>query len=109
MWYDEDDRIMKILENLDMEKPECFPVICPICGKKEGHIFFYRHEEGERGGMWTWCSACRHRAHSLMRLPKWWVNLKGLDEKKFINYPEYLEENKRKIDCWVNELMNNIR
>ena len=55
MWIDNDDRIMEILDYIEKPSKECFPVTCPICGKREGHLYFHRYMQGNaRGGMWTW-------------------------------------------------------
>ena len=55
--------------------------------------------------MWTWCSACCHSAHVTFRLPEWWENLEQIDFEKISSYPDYLEENKRDIDEWINKLI----
>lgn len=79
---------------------------CPICGKKEGHVFFYRNiESEERGSMWTWCSACHHSAHALYKLPEWWKNLDKIDIEKLTSHPNYLDKYKNSIDEWVNKLL----
>ncbi len=83
VWLDNDDKIMDILDNIETENKGCFPVVCPICGKKEGHLYFHRNMEGdERGSMWVWCSACYHFSHAM-----------------------YREENKVCIDQWINEIL----
>lgn len=106
MWQDNDSKIMNILDKVETKSKEQFPVICPICGEKEGHMYFHRNKIGEdKGGMWTWCSSCRHSAHALFRIPKWWINLKEIDFEKLTSYPDYLEENKVCIDEWINELL----
>lgn len=106
MWRDNDEQIMDILDNVETKNKECFPVVCPICGKKDGHIYFHRNKEGdERGSMWAWCSACYHNAHAIYRLPKWWKNLEEISIEKLASYPDYLEKNKSCIDEWVNRLV----
>ena len=53
MWKDNDDKIMDILENIETLNRQDFPVVCPICGGKEGHLYFCKNVEGdEKGGMW---------------------------------------------------------
>ena len=103
MWYEENDNILKIL-NCIVTSKEAFPVICPICGKKECHIYMHRHGDGQRGGLWIWCSSCRYTSHSSYRIPSWWKNLERIDESKLVSLPDYLEENKINIDKWVNKL-----
>ncbi len=106
MWRDDDDRIMDILDSIITKNRKCFPVFCPVCGRKEGHIYFHRYKAGdESGGMWIWCSACCHCVHALYRLPKWWKNLEGIDYDKLTSYPDYLEENKICIDEWINKIL----
>lgn len=109
MWRENDDKILKILDDL-YAKNECFPVNCPICGRKDGHIYLHKHNESrQRGGLWLWCSACHHTSHSSYRLPLWWENLKVLDTAKLVGFPDYLEKNKNDIDKWVNKLkINNL-
>ena len=106
VWLDNDDKIMDILDNIETENKGCFPVVCPICGKKEGHLYFHRNMEGdERGSMGVWCSACYHFSHAMYRLPKWWQNSKKINFEKLTSFPNYLEENKVCIDQWINEIL----
>lgn len=104
MWQDNDDKIMDILDNIETRN-KCFPVICPICGKREGHLYFHRYKkDAEQGGMWVWCSACYHSSHALGRVPEWWENLEKIDFDKLASLPDYLEENKICIDEWINSI-----
>lgn len=104
MWQEDDDRILNILDNFYNKKIR-FPVICPICGKREGHIYLYKYNENnQRGGLWLWCSACHHCSHSSYLLPLWWNNLQNLDTSKLMSFPDYLEDNKINIDEWVNKI-----
>lgn len=106
MWRDNNDQIMDLLDIIEIKSKKSFPAVCPICGKKDGHLYFHRNTEGnERGSMWTWCSACYHSAHTIYRLPKWWKNLEGISIEKLASYPDYLEKNKSCIDEWVNRLV----
>ena len=108
MWRDDDDRIMDILDTIGTEDRQSVPAVCPVCGKKEGHLYFHRYEEGkEPGGMWVWCSACHHSAHARYRVPEWWINLGEISFEKLAAIPFYLEENKSHIDQWVNRLARN--
>ena len=82
-----------------------FPVVCPICGEKDGHLYFHRNRDGdEKGSMWVWCGKCYHFAHALCRLPKWWKNLDKINFEELTSYPNHLEENKFCIDEWINKL-----
>ena len=107
MWQDNNNKIIDILDNLEISNKECFPVVCPICKKKGGHLYFHRNREmDERGSMWAWCSACCHFTHVMCRLPKWWENLEEVNVEKLTSYPNYLEENKINIDAWINKLIS---
>ncbi|MDE7247321.1 MAG: hypothetical protein K2N43_05495, partial [Lachnospiraceae bacterium] len=104
MWQDDDDRIMDILDIIETE--HSVPVVCPICGKREGHFYFHRYEDGkEPGGLWVWCSACRHSAHSRYRVPEWWKNAEEIRFEKLAALPYYLEEKKHCIDEWINRFV----
>lgn len=109
MWRDSDykiDRIAGICSKNEIEEKQHFPVICPICGKKEGHLYAHRHKLGEdAGGRWTWCSACHNYSHVLAKLPKWWKNPDFIEFGKLQHSPDYLEENKDYIDEWINSLI----
>lgn len=105
MWQDNNDKILDILDFIEIKNKECFPVVCPICGKKEGHLYFHRYKEEELGGVWIWCSACYHSAHARYQLPKWWKNSEEIISEKLASHPDYLEDNKRFIDEWVNKLI----
>ena len=105
MWQ-YDNRMMDILDKDEIETRECFPTVCPVCGKKEAHIYAHRFKEGEdRGGEWAWCSACRNCVHVSVRLPKWWKNSDLIDFNKLSSIPDYLEDNKICIDAWINNLL----
>ena len=105
MWKDNDDKIMGILDSIETQNKGCFPVVCPICGEKDGHLYFHRNRDGdEKGSMWVWCGKCYHFAHALCRLPKWWKNLDKINFEELTSYPNHLEENKFCIDEWINKL-----
>lgn len=106
MWQDNNDKIMEILDNIETKDKKSFPAVCPICKKREGHLYFHRNRKNdERGSMWVWCSACQHSAHTMFRVPEWWNDLDGIDIEKLTNYPDYLEENKVCIDEWINDII----
>ena len=69
MWDDSNDKIMEILDEL--ESKECvFPVYCPVCGEKEGHLCIHRYDE-RHGGIWIWCSNCCAYSHMSGIIPDW--------------------------------------
>lgn len=106
MWYDGDSKIADIFDCIKPPIKESFPVKCPVCGKKEGHLYFHRYEKnGIRGGRWTWCSACKCSEHASGWAPQWWDNLETISFERLASMPDYLEENKDCIDEWVNKLL----
>ena len=52
MWSEDNDKILEIL-NCIYTSEAVFPVICPVCGKREGHIY---------------ARICRQRARRVMAL-----------------------------------------
>lgn len=110
MWRDDNDKIMDILDNVESADIAHFPVICPICGEKEAHLYFHKYEkEDNKGGMWAWCSACQHSAHTMYRIPKWWENLNIIKFEELTSFPDFLESNKGEIDRWLNRFLINRR
>lgn len=107
MWIDDNDKIMNILDNVESKNLAHFPAICPICGKKAAHLYFHKYaDDNDKGGMWVWCSSCNHSAHTMFRIPKWWVNLNLIKFEELSSYPDFLEKNKKEIDHWINELLH---
>ena len=47
MLKDNDDKIMGILDSIETQNKGCFPVVCPICGEKDGHLYFHRNRDGD--------------------------------------------------------------
>ena len=103
MWSEDNDKILEIL-NCIYTSEAVFPVICPVCGKRDGHIYMHEYAGSGRGGLWLWCSVCHHSSHSSYRIPFWWKNLEIIDESRLVSNPDYLERNKTDIDNWVNAL-----
>ena len=103
MWREDNDKILEIL-NYIYSSEDTFPVFCPVCGKRDGHIYMHAHAGSQRGGIWLWCSACHHTSHSSYRIPLWWKNLEIIDESRLVSFPDYLEGYKMNIDNWVNKL-----
>jgi len=106
MWNDSNYEIMNVLDNIENT---CFPTECPVCKRRAGHIFFYRHREDyQRGGVWIWCSECHNSSHASCKIPKWWNNPDFIRLDRLTSLPDYLEENKICIDEWVNMLIIDI-
>ena len=75
MWSDEKDDIMLLLD----ENSNKFPRECPCCGKKTGHVFFFKNNKEDRiGSAWAWCSECNEYSHSRYVIPDWWRNYDGI-------------------------------
>ncbi len=103
MWNDATDDILDIFDKV--KKKETLPLYCPMCGKKEAHIYMYRFEYYSRGTIWAWCSACKATAHGRMMLPIWWENSETLDNSLLGVHPDLLEEKKEFVDKYVNMLI----
>lgn len=103
MWNDAKDDILDIFEKVKEKEP--LPLYCPMCGKKEAHIYMYRFEDYNRGTVWAWCSACKATAHARMMLPIWWKNAEVLDNRLLGVHPDMLEAKKTVVDKYVNMLI----
>lgn len=100
MWSDDRNLIMDLLD----EGEGNFPKVCPCCGEKDGHIFFYKNKEFEQlGSAWAWCGRCKEYSHSRHVIPKWWKNMGNVELSYLHAKPDYLNEIKNDIDKWVNE------
>lgn len=107
MWKDDNDKIMDILDDIELQKIKKFPTICPICREKQAHLYFHRYDENtNKGGIWIWCSNCRHSVHALFQVPEYWKNFDEIKLKELTNYPDYLEKKKSDIDSWNNKLLS---
>ena len=97
---------------------EIFPDVCPICGKRDAHIFMHRFSEyvGEkwaayvenRGGKWVWCGNCHSFCHMSGEISAWWHNLVTVDEGKLTVEPDYLNEKSAELDQWVNGVIADV-
>lgn len=105
MWNDSDNRIMKLYDGITEKKAD-YPEICPVCGKKSGHVYLHIHDmrNSTKGGIWLWCSECRSFAHMSGRAPVWWSNPDFIDFNLLVAEPEYLDKNSEKLDAWFNLL-----
>ena len=79
-----------------------FPQTCSVCGEHEIH--FYAHKGNENDAeIWIWCSNCKRTIYGIISdCPDWYRNYKILDFNKFGSHPQYLEENKKNIDRFIN-------
>lgn len=102
MWKN-DDRMMDTLKYVIYDIKKKFPMICPVCKKKSGHMYFHRYGKRNNGGIWIWCSECKCFTHAFVRIPDWWENSEYISLEKLENYPDYLENEKELIDQWVSE------
>ncbi len=103
MWIDNDDRIMNIFE-IANNQSEAFPVKCPICEKKGGHIYIHRHD-AKHGGIWMWCDRCHSYAHVSGIIPDWCENPPFIDETQLTARPSYLNTLATELDSWTNSLL----
>ena len=101
MWSDDRDVIMKLLE----DNHERYPRECPCCGKKAGHVFFYKRGNDRFGSAWAWCSVCQEYSHSRFEVPSWWQNYSSIDLVELHGCPDNLDEDNKSIDEWVNTLL----
>lgn len=101
MWNDS----MKMLKSFvpDMLENK-YPDQCPECGSLDRHVFIYRFDEDDDGGLWMWCSKCHNYTHAHIVVPVGWRNPDFIDEDRLEDSVEYLEERKHEIDKWVNSL-----
>lgn len=103
MWSDRRDLIMKLLDN----SRELYPRVCPCCGEKTGHVYFYKHGDKRFGSAWAWCSKCHEYSHSRYLTPSWWKNTELFTLKELHARPDNLDEVSESIDKWVNTLIEN--
>ncbi len=101
MWSDERDLIMKLLD----DSKEQFPRLCPCCGKKSGHLFFYKHNDEKYGSAWAWCSDCKEYSHSRFLIPDWWNNYIDITLDELHGCPDNLDAIHNRIDEWNNKLL----
>lgn len=103
MWNDANKDILNIVDKIN--RKEFLPLCCPVCGKIEAHIYFYRWKCNDNGSVWVWCSACKSSAHERMLIPIWWENASVLDENLLGVHPDMLERRKVFVDEYINMLM----
>lgn len=106
MWKDEKDNMLNILDELDKTVVE-FPAICPVCSKREAHLYMHKENGKNIGGLWVWCSSCKNYIHATYQIPQWWENNLEIKESELAPSPQYLEQNKRIVDAWVKKLIAN--
>jgi len=107
MWNSNDD-IIKLLEK-STKKEKGISYSCPVCNKRDAHVFFHRFEEDDIAGpAWGWCSSCKNYAHVRYMIPQWWTNLQEIDEDYLCSTPEYLESIKSSIDDHMDMILKNI-
>jgi len=106
MWKD-DYKLQKIFN--DFPKVEKFPCLCPICEKKDTHVYMQKYNQKTlRGGLWVWCSQCNSFSHSSIYVPAYWVNYPNLVLENLSAIPMYLDNMKVEIDRHVNYILKNI-
>lgn len=104
MWKDADIKIQELLSEL--EKGERSPMVCPVCEKREAHVYMHIHNDKTRmGGLWIWCSDCRSFLHGSVCVPGYWKNCPVIQPEKLTALPEYLETLKDNIDAHTNTII----
>lgn len=98
--------LKQVLQRLEVNMPE----VCPICSANDVHMYLNRNKVSKLGGVWVWCSNCRHYSHGSIVLPEWWENCNDVPQNDLTSAPDVLEDMKFQIDKHVNELLkkNNI-
>lgn len=110
MWKDDDDRIEIVIDVVMKKATEDVPIVCPICEEKQVHYYMHKwNEQSLRGGIWVWCSRCRCFSHGTIKVPEWWENCEDIPIGELNSLPDYLEDNKVKVDSYVNDLLKRDR
>lgn len=78
------------------------PTPCPICGARSLHQWYHTHRverlvfDGRpyrgRGGVWQWCSRCRHYVHASGLVPEWWASDVDVPRSALTTVPDALDE-----------------
>ena len=103
MWNDNKDEILEIIDNVDSSNA-VFPTTCPVCNKKDGHVYYHKHDE-LHSGVWVWCGSCQTFSHMSGIAPDWWKNPDFINDGQLTEIPDKLDENKEKLDRWINLLI----
>ena len=106
MWNDADKTIFDIFDLLN--RNDRAPLKCPVCGKKDAHLYMYRWKEKKNGSIWVWCSQCKASCHERVQLPDWWKNATVIDDNLLGIHPDMLDENKQFVDAYLNLLLKDI-
>lgn len=94
--------IDQILRSFAEGKPD-YPVVCPDCGSRSGHVYINRYQNTHRGRAWAWCSTCRSFGHYSYAVPVWWGNYACVDREKLCAAnPNELVQYETALDDHVN-------
>lgn len=106
MWKDDNGKIEELYK--EIKKIKIFPTICPVCKKKDAHIYIHVYNgKTRRGGVWVWCSDCHTFFHGSTVVPDYWDNCTRVEVEKLCAIPNYLDELKEIIDAHVNTMLVN--
>ncbi len=100
-----EDKLQIVIDNIGENKSTSFPESCPICNEKDVHLYFNSRGLNKIGGIWIWCSACKHYFHGSIIPPIWWENCIEVPESNLTAAPDVLESMKPQIDNHVNALL----
>lgn len=103
-----EDRLQSLLAKVVKEKTAHLPEKCPICNTKDAHIYFNSRGQNKVGGVWIWCSSCKHYFHGSIIPPIWWENYSEITQNSLNAEPDILEDMKAQLDRHINILLNRI-
>jgi hypothetical protein len=109
MWIINDspveDKLQTLISKLATENTTYFPETCPICSTADAHVYYNARGKNKLGGVWVWCSACRHYFHGSTFPPEWWENYCEIPQNELTAIPDILEKFNTQIDRHINDLI----
>lgn len=62
------------------------------------------NEKLDRGGIWIWCSKCKHFSHFSIKIPEWWNNCNDISPENLTSIPINLEKKKKLIVMHIKKI-----